>query len=72
MTETFKIWKNPSGYDDAPMYMGEFYPPANQIFFFPGDLRDLGFPPGHYTVRLPDSTKERYRLNKWQAVEVPA
>lgn len=72
MAEAFKIWKNPSGYDDAPAYMSEFYPPASQICFFPTDLRDLGFPPGRYTVRLPDSITERYCLNKWQAVEVPA
>jgi len=72
MAEPFKIWKNPGGYDDAPVYMGEFYPPANQISFFWTDLRDLGFSPGHYTVRLPDSIRQRYGLRKWQAVQVPA
>jgi hypothetical protein len=71
MTETFKIWKNPSGYDDALAYMGEFYPPTGRFCFGPTDLRELGFPPGHYTIRLPDSIRKSHGLAKWQAVEVP-
>ena len=69
-SEAFKIWKNPVEQEEGPLYLGEFYPPAGQVCFFASDLRILGFEPGRYTVRVPDSVRHLYSLPPWQQVEV--
>ncbi len=66
--EGYKIWKNPNGQEDAPVYLGEFYPPNGQVCFFRTDLVELGFPPGDYTVRIPDSERKLYALPEWQKI----
>lgn len=69
--EGYKIWKNPNGQKDPPLYMGEFYPPNGQICFLWTDLVELCFQPGWYTVRIPDSVRQSYALPAWQAIRVP-
>ena len=66
----YKIWKHPLGGDRYIAYMGEFYPPAPQFFFFPGDLKALGFGPGRYSVLAPESGLYRTLLKRWQSVVV--
>ena len=68
--EGYKIWKNPQGQEDGPDYMGEFYPPNGQVFFYIADLKALGFPPGEYTVRVPDSIRKVYMVPEWQKIAV--
>ncbi len=70
LREGFKIWKNPGRPEEPPVYMGEFYPPDGQVCFYQQDLKDLGFPPGRYTIRVPDAFRQRYVLSPWQGVEV--
>ena len=66
----FKIWKNPSTPGGPPAYMGEFYPPNGQFFFFGHDLRNLGFLPGKYSVLAPKSHSYYGFFARWQTVEV--
>jgi hypothetical protein len=68
--EGYKIWKNPGAWNESPLYLGEFYPPHGQACFFNIDLKDLGFAPGEYTVRIPDSLRKVYALNEWQKISV--
>jgi hypothetical protein len=70
-SEAFKVWRNPTGPGEAPVYLGEFYPPAGQVCIFASDLKILGVHPGHYTIRVPNSLRERYALPPWQEVEIP-
>ena len=70
LKEAYKIWKNPATAEESPRFMGEFYPPADQAMFIHTDLKVLGFPPGDYTVRIPNDVRERYVLSKWQTVRV--
>jgi hypothetical protein len=70
-TEPFKIWKNPDGPGGSLIFMGDFYPPVEQDCFYQGDLQNLGFPPGHYTIRVPDSLRKRYVSPEWQKIVVP-
>jgi hypothetical protein len=69
--EAFKIWKNPDGPEDDLVYMGDFYPPEEQDCFYQGDLQALGFPPGHYTIRVPDGLRKRYVSPEWQKIVLP-
>ena len=66
----YKIWRNPSRLGDHPAYMGEFYPPNGQFFFFEHDLRNLGFGPGKYTVLAPEGHRYYGFFARWQTVEV--
>jgi hypothetical protein len=66
----FKIWKNPSGIGDPPIYMGEAYAPSGQLCLRDTDLRNLGFPLGHYTIRIPESLIFLYDMPKWEKLEV--
>ena len=70
LREAYKIWKNPQTLEEPPRFIGEFYPPTDQIKFIHADLEALGFPPGDYTVRIPDAVRKRYALSKWQTVRV--
>jgi len=70
LREPYKIWKNPLNAEEPPRFMGGFYPPADQAMFIHEDLKVLGFPPGDYTVRIPNDVRERYALPKWQTVTV--
>ena len=65
--EAFKIWRNPARRDDPIVFMGDFYLPAGHIYFTPDDLRELGFAPGIYTIRTPDSARQS-GLSKWWKV----
>jgi hypothetical protein len=69
--DAFKIWKNPSSAEEVTIYMGEFYPPKDQVCFFSPDLRELGFAPGHYTIKVPDSLRKVYVLPPWQQIILP-
>jgi hypothetical protein len=66
----YKVWKNPQTAEESPRFMGSFYPPNDQATFIHADLKALGFPPGEYTVRIPEEVRERYALPKWQTVRV--
>lgn len=68
--EGYKIWRQAMNVGDQIVYLGEFYPPAEQITFTHCDLKDLGFPPGRYTVLIPVSVRDKYAVDKWQAVTV--
>ena len=70
LAEGFKIWRNPQNEDERPVYMGEFFPPDGQVCFYMGDLKDLGFTSGDYTVRVPDALRKVYALPEWQQVTV--
>lgn len=64
----YKIWRNPFGPDESPVYMGEFYPPNGQLIFTFADLEELGFPVGCYSVLIPASVRVRHVLAEWQTV----
>ena len=66
----YKIWKNPNGPGEPPIYQGEFYPPAGQFFFFGKDLRQLGMGRGRYTVLAPQSAPYSDFFHRWQTVVV--
>jgi hypothetical protein len=68
--EGYKVWKQAVTPDEPIQYLGEFYPPPQQAFFTNQDLRDLGFPPGQYTVLIPASVRAHYAVDKWQSVTV--
>jgi hypothetical protein len=68
--EAYKIWRNPVGPGESPEFKGDFYPPEDQLCFFSRDLRELGFPAGHYTVLVPASVRAIYALPEWQNVQV--
>jgi hypothetical protein len=70
LSDVYKIWKNPQTPEEPPRFMGGFYPPADQFMFIHADLKALGFPPGDYTVRIPNDVRECYALSKWQTVRV--
>ena len=69
--EAFKIWKNPDGERDLVVYMGEYYPPNGQHCCHWPDRVGLGFAPGLYTVRVPDSLRKLYVLPQWQSIQLP-
>ena len=66
----YKIWKNPLETEGSPTYMGEAYAPSGQLCLRTKDLRDLGFPPGHYTIRVPEPLVFLYDLPAWETLEV--
>ena len=68
----FKVWMNPQKPGDEIHYLGEFYPPPGQFFFFPRDLAALGLSRGRYTVLAPETGPYRKSLSRWQTVEVSA
>jgi hypothetical protein len=70
MTEPFKIWRNPGDANEAIAYMGDFYPPNGRLVFVSQDLVELGFVPGEYTVRVPESSRHSGMIAKWQKVRV--
>lgn len=67
----FKIWRNPSKPGEPVVYLGSYDPPRGNFCFTTEDLLDLGFGPGHYTVRLPDDRPYAKLFSKWQKVTVP-
>jgi hypothetical protein len=66
----FKIWRNPSEAGEYPKFMGEAYAPSGQLCLRPIDLRNLGFPPGSYTILIPESLTFLYDMPKWEALKV--
>ena len=66
----YKIWKNPIESQGSPIYMGEAYAPSGQLCLRTKDLRDLGFPTGQYTIRVPESLVFLYDLPRWESLEV--
>jgi hypothetical protein len=66
----FKIWKNPAEAEGSPTYMGEAYAPEGQLCLRRNDLRDLGFPPGNYTIRVPESLVFLYDMPPFETLEV--
>jgi hypothetical protein len=66
----FKIWRNPSDPEGPPFYMGEAYAPSGQLCLRTKDLRELGFPPGDYTIRVPEPLVFLYDLPRWERMEV--
>ncbi len=66
----FKIWRNPSDEGDPLKYMGEAYAPPGQLCLRASDLHTLGFPPGHYTILIPESLTFLYDMPKWDRLEV--
>jgi hypothetical protein len=66
----YKIWKNPSKRGESVAYLGQYRPPNGQLFFFPKDLRELGFGPGDYTVLAPEESRFPKLFSKWQKVTV--
>lgn len=71
MAEAFKIWRNPSNADELITFMGDFYPPDGRPVLVPQDLIELGFAPGEYTVKVPDSARHSGMIAKWQKLRVP-
>jgi len=69
-SQGFKIWRNPASGAEGPTYMGEFCPPEGRPCLYASDLSALGFAPGCYTVRVPDSFRDLYLLPPWQRVDV--
>jgi len=67
----FKIWRNPSARWECVTYLGDYYPPRGHHFFTAEDLKDLGFTPGQYTIRVPEGTALTRLISKWQTVKVP-
>jgi hypothetical protein len=67
----FKVWKNPSGADEAIAYMGEVSPPDGQVCLFATDLMNLGFTSGGYTVLVPDTLLALHVLPPWQRIDIP-
>jgi hypothetical protein len=67
----FKVWRNPPGPEEPIRYLGEFFPPEGQPFLTGGDLRELGFGPGRYTVLAPSDAPRSNFFSKWQAVVIP-
>ena len=68
--DPFKVWRNPDTAGDGPRFMGDFYPPQHQVCFYANDLEALGFPPGEYTVLIPDSVRKLSVLPQWQKITV--
>jgi hypothetical protein len=66
----FKIWRNPSLEGESPKYMGVAYAPEGHLCLRANDLRDLGFPPGHYTVRVPEALVFLYDMPPFETLEV--
>jgi hypothetical protein len=69
-TEPFKIWRNPDEANEPIAYMGDFYPPGGCVVFVAQDLVELGFGPGEYTVRIPESFRRSGLFAKWQRVRI--
>lgn len=67
----FKIWKNPSNREEPVVYLGPYRPPNGRVCFTPGDLQELGFGPGEYTVLAPEGSPCQGLFSKWQKVTVP-
>lgn len=66
----FKIWRNPGDGDEPPKYMGDAYAPVGHLCLQARDLRSLGFPPGNYTILVPESLTFLYDMPKWDTLEV--
>ena len=66
----YKIWKHPIGNETSIAYLGEFYPPTNQIAFLPNDLRELGFGPGRYSILAPLKGPFKRLLSRWQMLVI--
>jgi hypothetical protein len=66
----YKVWKNPRGVKEPILFMGEFYPPDGQLFLTGGDLRQLGFEPGRYTILAPPNAPHSNLFSKWQTAVV--
>ena len=66
----YKIWRNPASRQEPLDYMGEYYPPAGRTVLVVQDLVELGFAPGEYTLRAPDSRKFSKLIPKWQKLRV--
>jgi hypothetical protein len=67
--EAFKVWRNPARPGEPIQYMGDFYPPPGQEYFTIADLFELGFAPGAYTFRTPDSARDS-GWPKWITVRI--
>ena len=63
----FKIWRNPSGDGEYPVFLGEFRPPKNAFCFTSDELRELGLGPGHYTILAPEDFVYRNLFKRWQS-----
>jgi hypothetical protein len=66
----FKVWMNPVEPGGVIRYLGEFYPPTGQFFFFPKDLSALGLGSGRYSILAPETGPYRKLLKRWQSVVV--
>jgi hypothetical protein len=66
----YKIWRNPFEAEGPPTYMGEAYAPSGQLCLRTKDLRELGFPSGLYTIRVPEPLVFLYDLPQWETLEV--
>jgi hypothetical protein len=66
----FKIWMNPVDETGSPKYMGEAYAPSGRLFLRARDLCALGFPPGDYTIRVPESLVFLYDMPRWDRLQV--
>jgi hypothetical protein len=67
----FRIWRNPATRNEPVIYLGIYWPPNGHSFFAPGDLQELGFGPGDYTVLVPEEFRRAKLFSKWQKVSVP-
>ncbi len=67
----FKVWRNPDSRTPEVRYLGEVLPPARRTFLTAGDLMDLGFGPGEYTLLVPESAPYAKLVSKWQTLVVP-
>ncbi len=65
-----KIWRNPASADEPVAYLGDYYPPSGRPFFVAGDLVELGFGPGAYTILAPGRQRFSKLTSKWQTIEV--
>lgn len=66
----FKVWKNPEGRSEPPLYLGEVYPREGFPCLTSADLEALGFGPGRYTLLAPENAIHSGLLSKWQSVEI--
>ena len=66
----FKIWRNPDSSHDVVAYMGDYYAPGGRAVFVPQDLVELGFVPGEYTIRVPESLQRSRKIAKWHKLRV--
>jgi len=69
--EPFKIWRNPESHSEPIAFMGDYYPPNGRVAFVQQDLVQLGFGPGEYTIRVPESLRRSGMIAKWQKLRIP-